>query len=66
VTTCGCDCTVCMGGYHIFCNVRPHGTEEEAERWFVEHPEAARTVKPLGSAGQAILDRALKKIGERR
>jgi hypothetical protein len=54
-----------MGGYHIFCNVKPHGTEEEAERYFVEHPEVAKTVRPIGETGQKILDRALKKIAEK-
>lgn len=64
IADCGCDCTVCLGGWHIFCNRRPHGTEEEAERYFVEHPEVARQVRPLSDAGQRVLDRALKKLDE--
>lgn len=59
---CGCDCAQCVDDLHIFCNRFPHGTEEEAERWFIEHPEVARVVRPLSDRGRAVLARALKKI----
>jgi hypothetical protein len=61
---CGCYCSVCHRGFHIFCNVRPHGTEEEAERWFLENPEAARQVRPLGERALEVHERALKRIDE--
>jgi hypothetical protein len=62
---CGCNCAQCVDALCIFCNRFPHGTEEEAERWFTEHPEVARAVTPLSDRGKAVLERALKKIEDK-
>lgn len=59
---CTCKCGVCSKDYHIFCNKFMHGNVKEAERWFIEHPEAARDVQPLSDAGKKVLESALKKI----
>lgn len=55
---CGCSCTPCEGGYHIFCNAFPHGDVEQAVRWFREHPEAAKTITPLSESGRAVMEEA--------
>jgi hypothetical protein len=59
---CTCDCHVCSENYHIFCSKFMHGNANEAEAWFVEHPEVAQNVLPLSKVGQEILQNALQKI----
>ena len=55
-------CTVCEGGYHIFCNAVPHGNPEEAYRWFKDNPECTKRINPIGPAPE--YEQALKEIIE--
>lgn len=45
MSECKCPCNVCANGYHIFCNLKPHGNKEEAEKFFKDNPDIAKTVK---------------------
>ena len=57
-TECGCDCSPCNGGYHIFCNRFPHGEVEQAVRWFREHPEVAKQITPIGEDARFAMEEA--------
>lgn len=58
MSDCGCPCSVCEGGYHIFCNQFPHGDVEQAVRWFRENHEAAKEIIPRGETGRLAMEEA--------
>jgi len=61
---CACGCGVCKRGFHIFCNFIMHGNKGEALKWFVENPDAARSVIPRDDFGKEIIKQALSILDE--
>lgn len=57
-------CGPCEQDAHIFCNYYPHGSEEEAYRWFVKNPDIAKQVTTRDSDPDNAHARAIKTITE--